>query len=98
MSTDDNGIVMKDLLENYWHSRGLILIGILLAGWCPFATILLPIVMTVDFFAQNPVLPFGVGLTPQEVLFESILWVQVKYKWMKDQCKHFQADKTKKTE
>jgi len=98
MSTDINKITVKDLLENYWYSRGLVLIGILLAFVCPFANLLLPIIMLMDLLVQNPVLPFGDDLRPQETFFEYVFWLQSKYTWMKEQYKRLKVGKTKKPE
>ena len=98
MSTEDNKINFGDIMADYWNSRGLVVVGIVLATWCPFPMLLLPIIMVVDFFTQNPVLPINGGMTPQESLTHLSMWLQLKYKWVKEQSGLNKSDKVKKME
>ena len=92
METAESGINFRDLLSNYWHSRGLIMIGVIFALYCPFSMFLVPMAILMDFIYQNPTLPLNEGIRPQETVLNSFLWVKEQYRRL------FQKHKQKKAE
>ncbi len=48
---------VKVLRDHYWISRGCFMIGCFAAWLVPLSWVLLPLVLLVDLFVQNPILP-----------------------------------------
>jgi len=99
MSEDNTDFGLQDIMSNYWHSRGLMVAGMLLALYCPFPMILLPISLLVDLFYHNPVLPMNIGIKPQELMVTLVPWIRQQYVRFIELYKEFSPkDKQKKLE
>lgn len=79
MSCDNSEFGLENIMSNYWHSRGLIVTGMLLAYYCPFPALVLPFVLLVDLLYQNPTLPMNIGVGPQELMSRIKSRIQEQY-------------------